>query len=306
MLLTIPFLLAALSSGAQPVSHAPPAPPLTPAPVLQGTAAAPIRITVVTHQEWSHIGGAELGVTKPVPPEILERMTKMHFAHTSHPAVPGGPLAQGKAVAKGRGCGGGRTMRGGPGRALALTNGLRVAVGLTPIAAADGSIRVDAVPPLPTLVRRPSQAPCGIEPWLCAPAPAGTLHVGHAAPPFLERLHEALLRLGPWEARAVSFVLGASPLSISSDPGKIGIDRIHAGCGIGVLLRMAWVFVVLLGRGLCGGSETPAGGDFEYTLFVAEVAAEEPPKYTAPVAAPAYTDEKVAPVEAESPVSEEN
>jgi hypothetical protein len=69
---------------------------------------------------------------------------------------------------------------------------------------------------------------------------------------------------------------------------------------------MAWVFAVLLGRGLCGGSETPAGGDVEYTLFVAEVAAEEPPKYTAPIAAPAYTDEKVAPVEAESRVSEEN
>ncbi|KIJ95127.1 hypothetical protein K443DRAFT_11584 [Laccaria amethystina LaAM-08-1] len=47
----------------------------------------------------------------------------------------------------------------------------------------------------------------------------------HQATSFGMRLHRALMSLGPWEGRAMDFVLG---------------------CGIGVLLRMFWVFAVVM------------------------------------------------------------
>jgi hypothetical protein len=49
----------------------------------------------------------------------------------------------------------------------------------------------------------------------------------HRPHSFLGRLHKALLTLSPWEGRALSFVVG---------------------CGIGVLLRMLYVFGVLAYR----------------------------------------------------------
>ncbi|KAG9035249.1 hypothetical protein FRB95_011692 [Tulasnella sp. JGI-2019a] len=55
-------------------------------------------------------------------------------------------------------------------------------------------------------------------------------HHGHGmddGTPFVHRLQRAMSNLGPWEGRAVAFVLG---------------------CGIGVLLRMFFVFTVLLFR----------------------------------------------------------
>jgi len=51
---------------------------------------------------------------------------------------------------------------------------------------------------------------------------------------FVTRLHVALMTLGPWEGRAVAFVLG---------------------CGIGVLLRMIWVLSVITYRSIKGESE---------------------------------------------------
>ncbi|KAI6037561.1 hypothetical protein EDC04DRAFT_2868671 [Pisolithus marmoratus] len=66
---------------------------------------------------------------------------------------------------------------------------------------------------------------------------------------FFRRIHKALTTLGPWEGRAVAFVLG---------------------CGIGVLLRMFWVLSVLLYRTVRGEREEQ---DVE-TVFVA------PPQYT--------------------------
>ncbi|CCL98187.1 uncharacterized protein FIBRA_00181 [Fibroporia radiculosa] len=80
--------------------------------------------------------------------------------------------------------------------------------------------------------------------------------------PFLRRLHFALMALGPWEGRAVAFVLG---------------------CGIGVLLRMVWVMGVVLARMISGRRNDESAED------VFDLDAEEilvPP--------PQYTDEKIA------------
>jgi len=96
----------------------------------------------------------------------------------------------------------------------------------------------------------------------------GGLH--HERPAFLTRVHYALMSLGPWEGRAVAFVLG---------------------CGIGVLLRMAWVLVVLAFRAVRSpSSQEHAETDYYYAGLEAEGDAEElfvaPPMYTVPVAVP--------------------
>jgi len=99
-------------------------------------------------------------------------------------------------------------------------------------------------------------------------------HNNGERPSFLVRVHVALMSLGPWEGRAVAFVLG---------------------CGIGVLLRMAWVLVVLTIRGF----RSPRSEE-EHVYTVIDIDAEEifvaPPTYTYPVekaeaAAPAPAEE---------------
>jgi hypothetical protein len=75
---------------------------------------------------------------------------------------------------------------------------------------------------------------------------------------FLGRVHHALMALGPWEGRAVAFVLG---------------------CGIGVLLRMMWVMTIVAYRMIKGDSdESP-----EYTLvcehYTEAANAVPPPSY---------------------------
>ncbi|KAF8069895.1 hypothetical protein FPV67DRAFT_1623316 [Lyophyllum atratum] len=84
----------------------------------------------------------------------------------------------------------------------------------------------------------------------------------------LQRVHVALMVLGPWEGRAVAFVLG---------------------CGIGVLLRMFWVLAIVSYRLIKG----PKEDENKYTeIFVVEeyedaatAAGPAPPTYT-------YSDEK--------------
>jgi len=80
--------------------------------------------------------------------------------------------------------------------------------------------------------------------------------------PFIERLHIALMALGPWEGRAVAFVLG---------------------CGIGVLLRMMWVLAIVSYRLVKGQREEEP----RYTEILVveeyndvEEAAPAPPTYT--------------------------
>ncbi|KAG6808082.1 hypothetical protein H0H92_005441 [Tricholoma furcatifolium] len=94
--------------------------------------------------------------------------------------------------------------------------------------------------------------------------------------PFVRRLHVALLALGPWEGRAVAFVLG---------------------CGLGVLLRMFWVLAVVSYRMIRGPRDE--GREYTQVLFVEAYNDEEPVAAHAPisvapgaVAPPAYPDEK--------------
>ncbi|VDB83238.1 unnamed protein product [Peniophora sp. CBMAI 1063] len=94
---------------------------------------------------------------------------------------------------------------------------------------------------------------------------------------FIRRIHRALMSLGPWEGRAIAFVLG---------------------CGIGVLLRMIWVMFVVFKR-VFSGSETDerSEDEAEYervaVLLPMEMESEElfaaPPEY--------YADEKTPVVE---------
>ncbi|KIM83448.1 hypothetical protein PILCRDRAFT_819690 [Piloderma croceum F 1598] len=84
---------------------------------------------------------------------------------------------------------------------------------------------------------------------------------GHGS--FLRRIHHALMALGPWEGRAVAFVIG---------------------CGLGVLMRMVWVMAIVTYRMIRGQRDE----DIEYTEIVFEHDAEN-----LVVSPPQYSDEKV-------------
>ncbi|KAI0355798.1 hypothetical protein OH77DRAFT_1520863 [Trametes cingulata] len=107
------------------------------------------------------------------------------------------------------------------------------------------------------------------------------MHRHHGS--FLRRVHHALMALGPWEGRAVAFVLG---------------------CGIGVLLRMMWVMVLVTVRAIRGGSANGDERDGYDVVFDTDADAEAaellvpPPQYTVVggdnevVPAPPKADEK--------------
>ncbi|KAL6301286.1 hypothetical protein BKA93DRAFT_828401 [Sparassis latifolia] len=105
-------------------------------------------------------------------------------------------------------------------------------------------------------------------------APVHIMHMGgHRHRSFLRRVHFALMALGPWEGRAVAFVLG---------------------CGIGVLLRMLFVIGVVLVRALKGRRGEPEEIDVLFETDAAEVV--PPPQYTEKV--PVAVEEKAsAPVQ---------
>jgi hypothetical protein len=75
--------------------------------------------------------------------------------------------------------------------------------------------------------------------------------------PFMNRLYFALRALGPWEGRAVAFVLG---------------------CGLGVLIRMFWVLTVVTYRLVKGSPSAPE--DEGYDAVYAEELFVAPPLYT--------------------------
>ncbi|EJF65612.1 hypothetical protein DICSQDRAFT_133207 [Dichomitus squalens LYAD-421 SS1] len=83
-------------------------------------------------------------------------------------------------------------------------------------------------------------------------------HYGHhhLRGSFLRRVHHALMALGPWEGRAVAFVLG---------------------CGIGVLLRMVWVMVLVTARAFRGSRDEET--EYEVVFDEAEMLVP-PPQYT--------------------------
>jgi len=97
--------------------------------------------------------------------------------------------------------------------------------------------------------------------------------VRHHQASFMRRMHHALTALGPWEGRAVAFVLG---------------------CGIGVLLRMVWVMCIITYRLLKGGRDE----DAEYAEFIFE---QDPEELVVPP--PQYTDEKVKAANDKAPVT---
>jgi len=93
----------------------------------------------------------------------------------------------------------------------------------------------------------------------------------HHCGSFLRRMHKALMTLGPWEGRAVAFVIG---------------------CGLGVLLRMVWVLCVITYRTIRGERDE----ELEYSQVLFHHHAEEfmvPP--------PVYNDEKVETVDNKPP-----
>ncbi|CAE6415439.1 hypothetical protein ACGC1H_007148 [Rhizoctonia solani] len=83
--------------------------------------------------------------------------------------------------------------------------------------------------------------------------------------PFMYRLSHALMTLGPWEGRALSFVLG---------------------CGLGAILRMLFVFGVLIVRSMrCQRQQQPIALEEDTIIFVADI--KEP---IAVEALPAYAE----------------
>jgi len=96
---------------------------------------------------------------------------------------------------------------------------------------------------------------------------------------FLMRVHFALMSLGPWEGRAVAFVLG---------------------CGIGVLLRMFWVMMVVSYRMIKGQRSPSEQEEHEYTVI--DLDAEEifvaPPQYTFPIEKVEIAEPVAVPAEA--------
>jgi len=78
----------------------------------------------------------------------------------------------------------------------------------------------------------------------------------HHDAPFVARLTHALNNLGRWEGRAVAFVIG---------------------CGLGVLLRIVYVFAVLFFRSIRGKSDEDEEVAVEYIVFESDGSA--PPSY---------------------------
>jgi hypothetical protein len=90
------------------------------------------------------------------------------------------------------------------------------------------------------------------------------------------------MALGPWEGRAVAFVLGESFCFIYSFAPSfyLRLTIFILGCGIGVLLRMVWVMAILTYRMVKGDSDESG----EYAAVCDHYRAEEilvpPPQYT--------------------------
>ena len=102
---------------------------------------------------------------------------------------------------------------------------------------------------------------------------------------FLKRLSFALMTLGPWEGRAVAFVLGMSATYYFD---FLNIDSNFLGCGLGVLLRMMWVLCVITFRAIRGRKVE----ETEYTIIHEYIEDDEAPT-SAPPSYAYYIDEKV-------------
>jgi hypothetical protein len=155
-------------------------------------------------------------------------------------------------------------------KAFQLSNSFRKWLGL-PVIDKDAKDAAGAVQVLPLMAIKAfgDAKPTGInEPH---PPPHHPHHHGHHGKHhgkhhdrvFWVRVHNALMALGPWEGRAVAFVLG---------------------CGIGVLLRMMFVMLVLSYRMIRGEQEHEYIICGEYTD--AQAILVPPPQYVCDGAKP--------------------
>ncbi|KAI0646016.1 hypothetical protein C8Q79DRAFT_729598 [Trametes meyenii] len=251
--------------------------------------ASPIRVIVTTHQEVSsnvHYGHA-LGAAGAADVAHLNVIAASAFASPLPAHTDGTHHAPSR-----RPCGSMRV------KALEVSNAFRAMFGFPPIAPdlpphvpadhKDGLVQIMPVP-VPPFALKPQ--PDGAEhkapilPFVGTPVRPAFVESGAGAgeegwgvraggPPvhrmhrfhrhhgsFLRRVHHALMALGPWEGRAVAFVLG---------------------CGIGVLLRMVWVMVLVTARAIRGGSGREDGEEEGYEVVFDDEAEllVPPPQYT--------------------------
>lgn len=181
--------------------------------------ATPLRVVVVAHnQEVSTTTSAEAGNGGAAVTQI--------FRPIAHNEQEAGPLMIKKPCHKSKAGNSQESMRE---KALKMSNAFRHALGLPQIENADdvmeggevhgGLIHImapgpfmGALPPPPFPIEGTvGHAPNGDE--FIVPARPQHHHkfhhhkLGHRGP-FLHRIHRALMALGPWEGRAVAFVLG--------------------------------------------------------------------------------------------------
>ncbi|KAG8747154.1 hypothetical protein FRC10_002203 [Ceratobasidium sp. 414] len=92
----------------------------------------------------------------------------------------------------------------------------------------------------------------------------------HGRPPLMIRLSHALASLGPWEGRAVSFVLGCGYAFLSPANAYLGFSPLFRR--LGVLLRMLFVFGVLIVRSVrARRAERRIALEEDSVIFVADV-----------------------------------
>ncbi|KAJ8454834.1 hypothetical protein ONZ51_g12798 [Trametes cubensis] len=307
---------------------------------------SPLRVVVTTHQEFSNYGSGPLPAVVPADAQLA------HIAHPVEMITPGVGFMHGHAanseynamISNSSGGNGRHLCQRLREKALEVSNKFRSMFSLAPIEVTvtpyrggmegpdrnlvhilpvtppGGPMPVLHAKPIPTDIKgpilpfigtpvRPAFAQ-GEEGWAARP---GGHRFRHHRGSFLRRVHHALMVLGPWEGRAVAFVLGAAVeldhiLNERTDGCNLFlfILRYHLWisyrCGIGVLLRMVWVMVLVTARAIRGPSRRSSDIDSAhdgYDIVVFDEDAEEilvpPPQYTVVVnseAVPVGADEK--------------
>jgi hypothetical protein len=170
---------------------------------VQYATASPIRVVVVTSQQ-------------EVSTNIQYDRGRPFIAEVVRPITPS-PLMEASHVEQGAGRH--QPCSGMKGKAMTLSNKLRQAFGLPLIAPANhppvtaptmSTEELKIIPFIGTPVEYKPDMPVHPRPGVLHIAPGRGVggHRHHHRMPFLHRVHRALMVLGPWEGRAVAFVLG--------------------------------------------------------------------------------------------------
>lgn len=208
--------------------------------------AAPIRVVIISTSQriapvnaapawaqsirWGHAAAPALNSLPPLnQPLVADDSTRSHWRDNKvWSGVKG--TESGMRMRKG-GCRGGMRAK-----TMQIGNKLRVILGLPPIEAHShgmSKIHITESTSQPTRHRHYHA------------------HQHMYKQPFTFRLSHALATLGPWEGRAVSFVLG---------------------CGLGAILRMLFVFSVLIVRSMrCQRRQQPVALEEDTVIFVADI-----------------------------------